>query len=58
MDRSTVTVEDYLAEWLTGHEVEVKPRTMAGYAHLIETYVVPRIGAMRLQALKSADLSR
>ncbi len=58
VDRSTVTVEGYLAEWLEGHALEVKPRTRAGYAHLIETYVVPRIGAMRLQAVRSADLSR
>ncbi|MEO7058566.1 MAG: hypothetical protein ABI083_02510 [Lapillicoccus sp.] len=58
VDRSTVTVEDYLAEWLVGHAVEVKPRTRAGYAHLIETYVVPRIGGLRLQAVTSADLSR
>jgi len=58
VDRSTVTVEGYLAEWLVGHALEVKPRTQAGYAHLIETYVVPRIGAMRLQAVRSADLSR
>ncbi len=53
-----MTLEDYLAEWLAGHAVQVKPRTMAGYAHLIETYVVPRIGGLRLQAVKSADLSR
>ena len=58
VDRSTLTVEDYLVEWLAGHAVEVKPRTRAGYAHLIETYVVPRIGGLRLQAVKSADLSR
>ena len=58
VDRSTVTVEDYLVEWLAGHAVEVKPRTRAGYAHLIETYVVPRIGGLRLQGLRSVDLSR
>ncbi len=58
VDRSTVTVGDYLAEWLEDHALEVKPRTRAGYAHLIETYVVPRIGATRLQAVRSADLTR
>lgn len=58
VDRSTVTVENYLSQWLEGHALEVKPRTRAGYAHLIETYVVPRIGSMRLQAVRSADLSR
>ncbi|MEO7058541.1 MAG: tyrosine-type recombinase/integrase [Lapillicoccus sp.] len=58
VDRSTVTVGDYLSQWLAAQALEVKPRTRAGYAHLIETYVVPRIGGLRLQAVTSADLSR
>ncbi|CCH75930.1 Integrase family protein [Nostocoides japonicum T1-X7] len=57
VDRSTLTVEQYLHRWLEGHAVEVKPRTRAGYAHLIEVYVAPRIGARRLQDLRPADLS-
>ena len=57
VDRSTVTVGDYLDQWLLAHALEVKPRTRAGYAHLITTYVTPRIGRIRLQALRPADLS-
>ena len=57
IDRSTLTVDQYLHRWLEGHALEVKPRTRAGYAHLIAVYVTPRIGARRLQELRPADLS-
>ncbi len=57
VDRSTLTVQAYLDQWLLAHALEVKPRTRAGYAHLITTYVTPRIGRTRLQALRPADLS-
>ena len=50
VDRNKVTVEDYLWKWLKDHALEVKPRTSAGYAHIIRVYVAPRIGRMRLQA--------
>jgi integrase len=57
IDRSTLTVDQYLHRWLEGHALEVKPRTRAGYAHLIAVYVTPRIGTRRLQDLRPADLS-
>jgi integrase len=57
VDRRTTTVAEYLNEWLAVHALEVKPRTRAGYAHLILTYVAPRIGGRRLQALRAGDLS-
>lgn len=55
--RSGVTVAAYLAEWLDGHALEIKPRTRAGYAQLINSYVVPRIGHVRLQDVRPATLS-
>ena len=58
VNRSTSTVADYLAEWLEAHATTVKPKTLAGYRHDIEHYVVPRIGRMRLQALRPAVISR
>lgn len=57
VDRSALTTEEYLWEWLENHSLEVKPRTRAGYDHLIRVYVAPRIGRTRLQALRPADLS-
>lgn len=58
IDRSNVTLGEYLQEWLAVHAVVVKPRTHAGYAHIIETYIAPRIGGQRLQALRPADLTK
>jgi len=52
------TVADYLAEWAEAHAATVKPKTLAGYRHDIDHYIVPRIGRMRLQALRPAVVSR
>ncbi len=56
--RSTSTVADYLAEWLEAHAATVKPKTLAGCRHDIGHYIVPRIGRMRLQALRPAVISK
>jgi integrase len=58
VSRSTSTVAGYLAEWLEAHAATVKPKTLAGYRHDIEHYIVPRIGCMRLQALRPAVISK
>ena len=58
VDRSVSTVADYLAEWIETHATTVKPKTLAGYRHDIDHYIVPRIGHMRLQALRPAVISR
>jgi integrase len=52
-----ITVAEFLTGWLAVHALEVKPRTRAGYGELIDTYVVPHIGAVRLQSVKPATLS-
>src|SRR5215831_3103540 len=58
VNRSALTVAAYLAEWLEAHASTVKPKTLAGYRHDIEHYIVPRIGRMRLQALRPAMISK
>jgi integrase len=58
VNRSISTVADYLAEWVETHASTVKPKTLAGYRHDIDHYIVPRIGRMRLQSLRPAVLSR
>jgi integrase len=58
VSRSTSTVADYLAEWLEAHAATVKPKTLAGYRHDIDHYIVPRIGRMRLQGLRPAVISK
>src|SRR5215469_17525701 len=58
VNRSATTVADYLAEWLEAHATTVKPKTLAGYRHDIDHYIVPRIGHMRLQSLRPAAISK
>lgn len=55
--RNQLTVEAYLRSWLEGHALEIKPKTHEDYRSLIERYVVPRIGSMRVQSVKPATLS-
>jgi integrase len=57
VNRSTSTVAGYLAEWVETHASTVKPKTLAGYRHDIDHYIVPRIGRIRLQALRPAVIS-
>lgn len=55
--RHDVTVEEYLAAWLEGHALEVRPKTLEDYRSLIERYVNPRLGKMRLQSVKPSTVS-
>ena len=55
--RNQLTVEVYLRSWLEVHALEIRPKTHEDYRSLIERYVVPRIGRMRLQSVKPATLS-
>ncbi len=57
VDRSRMTVAAYLREWLEGHAVEVKPKTLAGCRYDVERYVIPAIGGVPLQALRPATLT-
>lgn len=47
-----------LTEWLETHASTVKPKTLAGYRHDIEHYIVPPMGRMLLQALRPAVISK
>lgn len=58
VNRSVSTVADYLATWVEAHASTVKPKTLAGYRHDIDHYIVPRKGRMRLQALRPAVISK
>ena len=52
-----ITVREYLSEWLTAHSLETKPKTLAGSRWLIDRYVIPRIGSLRMQAVRPGHLS-
>jgi integrase len=58
VNRSPSTVRAYLTEWLETHASTVKPKTLEGYRHDVEHYIIPRIGRMRLQALRPAVISK
>ncbi len=59
IDRNRISVAAYLDDWLEAHAVEVKPKTLQDYRHLINRHVRPYIGDLRLQAITpgSASLS-
>jgi integrase len=57
VEKSRVTVEEYVTGWLDGHAMEIKPSTLAGYREWLTRYVFPRIGPMPLQAVRSATLT-
>ena len=58
VDKSSTTVAGYLREWLQTYQVAVKPTTFEGYRHNVEHYVIPRIGNLRLQAVRPAIISK
>jgi integrase len=58
VNRSPVTVSSYLDQWIEAHAVQVKPKTLQDYRHLIDRHVKPRIGGMRLQAVRPAQITK
>jgi len=48
---SKITVKEYLADWLEASEKRVRPTTHVSYKLHVDRYIVPRIGAERLQQL-------
>jgi integrase len=55
---SRLTVADYLRwEWLPGVDIERAATTAALYRTIVEAYLIPRIGGMRLDALSPAVLT-
>jgi integrase len=57
VDKSSVTVTQYLRSWLAAHQLAVKPKTYDGYRTDVEAYVIPHIGGRRLQSMRPAVIS-
>ncbi len=54
----TLTFDDYLAEWLRSHaELYCRPRTAEGYRHVINHYLIPALGRIRLGQLRPQHIS-
>ncbi|GAA5057527.1 tyrosine-type recombinase/integrase [Thermocatellispora tengchongensis] len=58
IDRNTITVAEYLTEWIEAHAVEIKPKTLADYRYLLDRYVKPRVGDLRLQAVRPSTITK
>ncbi len=58
VNRIHLTLGEYLELWLVGHAVALKPKTISGYRHVVDRYVAPRVGGLRLQAVKPTTLTR
>ena len=54
-DRNT-RVADWLDRWLSWHEAEVKPKTLASYAEAFRLYWKPAIGHLRLADLREEHI--
>ncbi|HSX66387.1 tyrosine-type recombinase/integrase [Nocardioides sp.] len=52
-----LTVSAWLDQWMTAHEVELKPSTAKTYRDKIELYLKPTIGHEKVQALSPSLLS-
>lgn len=52
-----LTVAAWLEQWIEGHDVELKPSTRYTYRDKIRLYLVPALGAERVQNLSPSRLS-
>lgn len=56
--QSSVSVEDFLNDWLTAVRDRVAATTYARYAHVAKRQVVPLIGRLQLKRVRPEDLRR
>lgn len=51
------TVAEFLERWLTTAAAhKVRARSLADYRYMVEHYVVPKLGAIRVRALRTSDV--
>lgn len=58
VDRNSITVGDYLDEWIEAHAIEIKPKTLKDYRDIITRYVKPHIGRQRLQGIRPVTITK
>lgn len=51
-------VSQYLEEWVTVVKTKVRETTWKRYTEIVRLHIVPRIGRLRLAALRPADIQR
>lgn len=57
-DSGRVTVGEYAEQWLAAIESTIRPSTFSSYQAVMNNYVVPRLGKVRLAGLTPAQLGR
>ncbi len=57
-DSGRLTVAEYAKDWLAAVEPTIRPSTFTSYRSVMDHYVVPRLGTVRLSALTPAQLGR
>lgn len=55
---ATLTVEDYLSEWLGGLRLEVAESTWSWYESAVRVHIVPVLGRVRLRDLRASHVKR
>jgi integrase len=58
IDRTRVSVTEYLDDWIDSHAMEIKPRTLLDYRACIRLYVTPRIGHLPIQAVRPSTITK
>jgi len=57
-DSGRMTVAEYAKDWLAAIESSIRPTTFHSYSLVMNSYVVPRLGRVRLSGLTPAQLGR
>lgn len=55
---TTLTLGEYLVDWLKIKAQEVRPNTLAMYERNAETYIVPKLGNIKLASLEQMHIQR
>jgi len=59
VEPANTTVGEYLDEWLeTAAKIRVRPRTLDGYKYLVEKYIKPDVGSLRLHKVSPLDIQK
>lgn len=56
--RSKATLRGLTAEWLEHKKRDVSPRTLSGYAYVLDRYVLPSLGHRKLADLEVRDIDK
>src|SRR5918996_3486213 len=55
---ANLTLDDYAPRWLTVIAASVKPRTLASYRQMLQTHLLPTLGAEKLRTFSRGQLRR